>query len=111
MQPPRHALGALLLEQDRVEEAAEVYAADLAAHPGGNVWSLSGLSECQDRGVSVTLPGVPIESEENARLSLGERLAAAKAVADVEVEASCFCRLTSHGDDCCEDGCAPTANL
>ncbi|KAJ9245246.1 hypothetical protein DTO169E5_1113 [Paecilomyces variotii] len=29
MQPPRHAYGALLLEQDRVEEAAAVYAADL----------------------------------------------------------------------------------
>ena len=29
MQPPRHALGALLLEQDRLEEAAAVYRADL----------------------------------------------------------------------------------
>ena len=29
MQPTRHAYGALLLEQGRVEEAAEVYAADL----------------------------------------------------------------------------------
>src|SRR5262249_16884976 len=29
MQPARHALGALLLEQDRVEEAAQVYRADL----------------------------------------------------------------------------------
>ena len=45
MQPPRHALGALLLEQGQVAEAAEVYSADLAAHPGGNCWSLSGLSE------------------------------------------------------------------
>ena len=29
MQPTRHAYGALLLEQGRVEDAAEVYAADL----------------------------------------------------------------------------------
>jgi tetratricopeptide (TPR) repeat protein len=58
MQPPRHALGALLLEQGEVEEAARVYSADLAAHPGGNIWALQGLVECQDRGgVSVTVPG------------------------------------------------------
>jgi hypothetical protein len=31
MQPPRHALRALLLEQGEVEEAAAVYTADLAA--------------------------------------------------------------------------------
>jgi hypothetical protein len=29
MHPPRHAFGALLPEQDRVEEAAAVYRADL----------------------------------------------------------------------------------
>ena len=31
MQPTRHAYGALLLEQGRIEEAAQVYAADLDA--------------------------------------------------------------------------------
>ena len=54
MQPTRHAYGALLLEQGRVEEAAAVYAADLGLdstlsrpcqHPG-NVWSLHGYHEC-----------------------------------------------------------------
>ena len=54
MQPTRHALGALLLEQGRVEEAAAVYRADLGLdatlrrpcqHPG-NVWSLHGYHEC-----------------------------------------------------------------
>ena len=54
MQPTRHALGALLLEQGRVEEAAAVYRADLGVdrtlsrccqHPE-NVWSLHGFHEC-----------------------------------------------------------------
>ena len=54
MQPARHALGALLLEQERVEEAEAVYRADLGLdgtlaracqHPE-NVWSLHGFHEC-----------------------------------------------------------------
>ena len=54
MQPTRHALGALLLEQGRVEEADAVYRADLGLddtlpracqHPD-NVWSLHGYHEC-----------------------------------------------------------------
>ena len=72
----RHALGALLLEQGQVTEAAEVYTADLAAHPGGNVWALHGLTECEERGATLALPAFPIESEANVKLSLSERLAA-----------------------------------
>ncbi|MGD9884361.1 tetratricopeptide repeat protein, partial [Reyranella sp.] len=54
MQPARHALGALLLEQGQVAEAEAVYRADLGfdgklsrscQHPD-NVWSLHGLHEC-----------------------------------------------------------------
>ncbi|KAB5578084.1 TPR domain protein [Coniochaeta sp. 2T2.1] len=54
MQPTRHAYGALLLEQGRVDEAAAVYCADLGfdqtlprarQHPN-NVWSLHGYHEC-----------------------------------------------------------------
>src|SRR6478752_1991888 len=54
MQPTRHALGALLLEQGRIEEATAVYRADLGLdgtlsracqHPE-NLWSLKGLHEC-----------------------------------------------------------------
>jgi len=54
MQPARHALGALLLEQGHVDEAAQVYRADLgldntlsraSQHPD-NVWSLHGYVEC-----------------------------------------------------------------
>ena len=57
MQPVRHALGALLLEQGRIEEAAETYRTDLGLASGlnrpcqhpDNVWSLHGYHECLRR--------------------------------------------------------------
>ncbi len=65
MQPPRHALGALLLEQGHLEEAEAVYREDLGydgklarayQHPE-NVWSLHGLHECLvRRGDKVEAP-------------------------------------------------------
>lgn len=57
MQPARHALGALLMEQNQFEEAEAVYRADLGLddtlnracqHPN-NLWSLHGLHECLTR--------------------------------------------------------------
>jgi len=45
MQPIRHALGGLLLEKGRVEEAEEVFRTDLKRHPN-NPWSLKGLIDC-----------------------------------------------------------------
>jgi len=90
MQPARHALGALLLEQGRTEEAEAVYRADLgldhtlnraSQHPD-NVWALHGLHEClMARGESV-----------EASL-IKQRLDLANARADVPIRASCFCRL------------------
>jgi tetratricopeptide (TPR) repeat protein len=89
MQPPRHALGALLLEQGQVDEAAEVYEADLglnrrhsrvSRHPD-NVWSLSGYVECLHRLGRHTEAGAA-----QFRLDL------ALARADQEIRSSCFCR-------------------
>ncbi|MGH2570359.1 MAG: hypothetical protein ACRDGR_03995, partial [bacterium] len=48
MQPARHSLGALLLEQGRVAEAKTVYVEDLKRHPK-NLWALHGLAECHER--------------------------------------------------------------
>ncbi|MCW5747214.1 MAG: tetratricopeptide repeat protein [Alphaproteobacteria bacterium] len=89
MQPARHALGALLLEQGRLAEAEAVYRSDLGfddklsracQHPD-NVWSLHGLHECLTRrGDTVEAPLI------KARLDL------AQARADVPVRASCLCR-------------------
>ena len=90
MQPPRHALGALLLEQGRVEEAEAVYRADLGLddavpracrHPE-NVWSLHGFHECLVR----------LGKEAEARL-VAPRLTLALARTDVPIESSCLCRL------------------
>ena len=57
MHPPRHALGALLLEHDHVDEALIHYEDDLgihnrlprcAQHPD-NIWGLHGYHECLTR--------------------------------------------------------------
>jgi len=90
MQPTRHAYGALLLEQGRVAEAEAVYRADLGLdetlpravqHPG-NVWALHGFHECLVRLGRVG----------EARI-VAQQLKIAVALADVPIEASCFCRL------------------
>jgi tetratricopeptide (TPR) repeat protein len=92
MQPVRHALGALLLEQGRVEEAAQVYRADLgldatlsraSQHPD-NVWSLHGYAECLQR----------LGATEEARWVQG-RLDLALGRADVAIGSSCFCRVAA----------------
>lgn len=89
MQPTRHALGALLLEQGRVAEAEAVYRSDLGLdgrlsracqHPD-NLWSLHGLHEC------LTRRGETVES-----VLIKQRLDLAVARAEVPVKASCFCR-------------------
>jgi tetratricopeptide (TPR) repeat protein len=96
MQPARHALGALLLEQGHAEEAAAVYRADLglddsigraSQHPK-NAWALHGYVEC--------LRQLGNDAEAAA---LQPQLDAALALADVPINASCFCRM---GESCCE---------
>ena len=88
MQPTRHALGALLLEQG--QEAKSVYRADLGLdgtlsrccqHPE-NVWSLHGLHECLVR----------LGKHAEAGIIKG-KLNVASAWADVPIKSSCFCRL------------------
>ncbi|MEP0942947.1 MAG: hypothetical protein ABJH63_21430 [Rhizobiaceae bacterium] len=88
MQPTRHALGALLLEQGRIEEAEATFRADLglgsglsraSIHPD-NVWSLKGLHDCllaRDESVEI--------------VQIKQRLELANARADAAVAASCFC--------------------
>ena len=82
MQPIRHALGALLLEAGELEEAEAVYRRDLEQH-AENGWSLHGLAECLRR------TGRTEEAEDVER-----RFEAAWAYADVQIEASCFCRVS-----------------
>jgi tetratricopeptide (TPR) repeat protein len=88
MQPTRHALGALLLEQGRTEEAEAVYREDLglggglprsSIHPD-NVWSLKGLHDCLIRQHKLAEAAM-----------IKPRLDVAMARADISVGASCFC--------------------
>jgi tetratricopeptide (TPR) repeat protein len=92
MQPTRHALGALLLEQNQVEEAEAIYRADLGLdhtlaracqHPD-NVWSLHGFHECLTR-----------LGKHNEAAIIRQRLDVATARADVPVKSSCFCRMNA----------------
>ncbi|WP_299679160.1 hypothetical protein [uncultured Roseobacter sp.] len=92
MQPTRHALGALLMEQRAFDEAEAVYRADLGLdetlaracqHPR-NVWSLHGLHECLvQRGA--------LAEARHIKLQLDPALARAT----VPIRASCFCRSSA----------------
>ncbi|OFB43876.1 hypothetical protein BA059_03030 [Mycolicibacterium sp. (ex Dasyatis americana)] len=98
MQPTRHAYGALLLEQNHVEEAARVYAADLGLDPTlsrssqhpNNVWSLHGYHECLRR-----------LGRDAEAVIIGQQLELAQARADITVRASCACRLEA-AEPCCD---------
>ena len=88
MQPIRHALGALLLEQGRADEAEVVYREDLGLggalpraqiHPD-NLWALRGLLDCLERRGEVAEAAL-----------IRQRVAFAAARADLPVSVSCFC--------------------
>ena len=92
MLPPRHALGALLMEQGHYAEAEEVYRTDLGLNGSigrmyrrpNNVWSLHGLHECLRE----------LGKTEQAEI-IGQQLTLAMARADVPIQASCCCRLSA----------------
>ncbi len=97
MQPARHALGALLLEQGRTTEATAVYRADLGLddtlrrpcqHPD-SVWGLVGYHECL----------MKLGRAEEAAL-IQKRFDIASARADVPIVASCFCHQRALS--CCD---------
>ena len=90
IQPVRHALGALTLEQGRLEQAEQAYREDLGLagqlpraciHPD-NIWSLKGLDEClRRRGAGDTAEAQMIR----------QRLELAASRSDLPVGASCHC--------------------
>ncbi len=94
MHPPRHALGALLLEDGQVEEAETVYRKDLGLdgegrrclQNRGNVWSLHGYHECLQR------LGRRREAE-----ALAPQLTAALSRSDTRIDSSCHCRKRTLG--------------
>ena len=88
-QPPRHALGALLLDAGEWAEAEAVYRADLGLDPTlpralqnpSNVWALHGLHECLAR-----------RDDKVELLHIKRQLDLAKARAEIPIRASCLCR-------------------
>ncbi|KAA2316975.1 hypothetical protein DL237_00710 [Pseudooceanicola sediminis] len=98
MQPPRHALGALLFEQGHLAEAEQTYRTDLglagtlsraSIHPD-NVWSLKGLHDC-----------LVARGDTNEEPHVRQRLDLALARADTAVAASCFCARAAMDSGCC----------
>jgi tetratricopeptide (TPR) repeat protein len=81
MEPARHALGALLVDQGRFEEAERVYRRNLQRYPE-NGWALHGLAECL-RGLGRERDAAEIQA----------RFEKAWARADTEIPGSCFCRI------------------
>ncbi|KAE8153608.1 TPR-like protein [Aspergillus avenaceus] len=98
MQPVRHALGGLLLEQGHVEEAEILFREDLGFAKGfprrraklNNVWGLHGLYECFTR-LGKLDEALFIQSAHDI----------AVATADVPVTASCYCRISAVGKSKC----------
>ncbi|KAI1459668.1 TPR domain protein [Annulohypoxylon moriforme] len=92
MQPPAHALGALLVEQGHFDKAVEVYADDLgisgtlprALQHRNNVWALHGYHECL----------VKLGRIEEAK-KIKPQLDKAIEGADIPIKASCYCRLSA----------------
>ncbi len=95
MHPPRHALGALLLENGQLDEAETTYRKDLGLDDEGrrclqnrgNVWALHGYHECLRR------LGRRREAAELAPL-----LTAAVARSDTRIDSSCHCRKRTLGE-------------
>jgi len=81
MQPTRHALGALLIEQGHHGEAERVFRADLKRHPH-NPWALQGLAESLKEQGSL-----------NEATAIRKKLEAATLRSDVKIDRPCFCRL------------------
>lgn len=80
LMPPRHALGALLLEAGDAAASEAVYREDLRRNPD-NGWALHGLAECQQR-----------QGKASEALATQASFARAWQHATVRIPASCFCR-------------------
>ena len=92
MQPVRHILGALLLEQGEVEEAEEVYRADIELWKD-NMWGLLGLKMCLEAR------GDDSGELEQVTALFKER----SSRADIIPTRTCFCAQESKDVSSCND--------
>jgi tetratricopeptide (TPR) repeat protein len=100
MHPPRHALGALLMEQGHYKEAEEVYRTDLGLintlprcqQHLDNVWSLHGLFECLRN-----------RNEDKEIITISKKLSLAMLKTDIPITSSCCCRKHTENTLCFQD--------
>ena len=86
MQPIRHALGGLLLEQGYINEAEEVFRKDLKLHPR-NPWALVGLIDSLKRKDAARCSCSAEVEELEQQLSKQREIE----MADFEVKVACAC--------------------
>lgn len=79
VQPVRHTLGAMLVDQKRWAEAERIYRADLERWPE-NGWSLHGLAIC-----------LKAQGRETEYAAVQKRFLDAWQRADIPIESSCLC--------------------
>jgi len=99
MQPPRHALGALLLEQDYIEESIEVYLKDLNKFKD-NIWSLVGLEECYSK-LKLKFFEYKLNNIEEIDiceklLKVNEKISRHNTESEKKIKSSCFCKKNSY---------------
>jgi tetratricopeptide (TPR) repeat protein len=95
MHPPRHALGALLLEQGQIEEAMQHYADDLGINNSlprclqhrDNIWALHGYLECLKRLGQTD--DIEVFQQKLSRVIIN---------ADINIDSSCCCRKNTFND-------------
>lgn len=86
MQPIRHALGGLLLEQEYLEEAEEVFRKDLVLHPR-NPWALVGLINVLKKKLGGCCNGSSELTELENQLHAQRQIS----LADYDVKVACAC--------------------
>ena len=91
MQPVRHILGALLHEQGHIEEAEEVYRADIKLWKD-NMWGLLGLKLCLEARGDAAEELAEVTNLFNERSSR----------ADIVPAKTCFCAQDALQKDCCD---------
>lgn len=93
MVPPRHALAALLLEQNHIDESIQVYNDDLKTYKN-NLWSLRGLLVCLQKSSACPNEIKKIEA----------KLKEVSKRADFDPTASCFCAVSAGAvpPKCCK---------
>ena len=91
MQPVRHILGALLHEQGHIEEAEEVYRADIKLWKD-NMWGLLGLKLCLEARGDAAEELAEVTNLFNERSSR----------ADIVPAKTCFCAQDALQTNCCD---------